>query len=69
MNLRALRLGQRADLAGHATQALDHVRAVIEAAPDVGPVLVAAYRAMSALRELRDVVDELPEICRGDPPR
>jgi hypothetical protein len=65
---RALLPGQRADLAGHVETAIAEVRAVIECAPDVGPVLVAAYRCMSTLRELRDTIDELSEIEREREP-
>ena len=61
---RALPREQRVDLAGHVDQAVAQVRAVIEAAPDVGPVLVQAYRCLSTLRELAGVVDDLPEIPR-----
>lgn len=64
MNLRALHPGQRADLCGHVGEALDHVRKCIEAAPDVGPVLVEGYRSLSALRALLDAIDSLPEIAR-----
>lgn len=64
MNLRALHREQRSDLVGHVDVALREVRLVIEAAPDVGPVLVECYRCLSALRALLDVVDALPEIGR-----
>jgi len=64
VNVHALLPGQRADINGHVGQALDHIRAVIEASPGCGPVLVEAFRCMSALRKLRDVVNELPEVRR-----
>ena len=61
MNRRALLAEQRTDLRGHVDVALAEVRAVLEGASDVGPILVGGYAALSALRRLRDVVDELPE--------
>jgi hypothetical protein len=62
---RALHPQQAADVRGHIDQAIAQVRACIEAAPDVGPVLVSAYRALSALGELRETIDALP-IVRGE---
>ena len=62
MNLRALRPEQRTAIFGHVESALAAVRAVIEIAPDVGPVLVQSYRALSVLRELREVAEMLPTI-------
>jgi len=59
-NKRALLPDQAADVRGHVDQALEHVRAAMNAAAEVGPVLVNGYRALSALRELRDTVDLLP---------
>jgi hypothetical protein len=65
VNRRALRPGERADLRGHVDVALEQIRLAIETAPDVGPLLIAAYRALSTLRELRETVEELPEMAEG----
>jgi hypothetical protein len=66
MNFRALKVGQRLDLFGTVDEALAAVRRTIECAPDVGPLLVQAYRCLAALRELRDTIDELPETTKED---
>ena len=64
MNLRALPREQRLDAVGHVEAAIREVRGAIEVEPTCGPMLVAAYRALSALGELREVVDALPELER-----
>jgi len=68
MNRRTLFPEQAADVRGHTEQAIAEVRAVLEAAVDVGPVLVSAFRAMAALRELRETIDSLPTIPREPGP-
>jgi len=62
VNVRALHAKQRLDALGHVEQAIAEVRACIETAVSCGPLLVACYRALSTLGELREVVDELPLI-------
>jgi hypothetical protein len=68
MNRRALRQQQRLDILTHVEQALDAVRKAIEVEPQAGPILVAAYRALSALGELREVADALPVIEQEEKP-
>jgi hypothetical protein len=62
MSRRALHCEQRLDCLDYVTAAITDVRACIEIAPDVGPVLVASYRALSALGELREAVDAMPVV-------
>ena len=65
-NLKTLHAGQRLDALGCVEQAIVQVRAVIKTAPNVGPILVASYRALSVLGELREVVDSMP-VVREEP--
>lgn len=58
----ALRTEQRLDIQDYIVAAITDVRACIELAPDVGPLVVAAYRALSVLGELREVVDAMPVV-------
>ncbi len=66
MTSHALRPGERADLRGAVDEAIDRTRTVLEISTDIGPILVAGFRAMSALRELREMIDELPETREAD---
>jgi hypothetical protein len=71
MNRRALFREQRIDAVGHVEEAIAGVRKAMEVEPSCGPILVAAYRVLSVLGELRDVIDDLPTIERdsGEPCR
>jgi hypothetical protein len=63
MNLRALSREQKLDCADYVNAALVDVRSIIETAPDAGPLLVAAYRALSVLGELRETIDSMPQVA------
>ena len=62
MNLRALTREQRLDALDYVQAALTDVRAIIETAPSCGPLLVACYRALSVLGELRETIDAMPVV-------
>jgi hypothetical protein len=57
-----MKTGQVLDCRGHVDTALDGIRAVLELAPQTGPVLIAAYRAASAVNELRHALELVPTI-------
>ena len=65
MNLRALRPEQRTANLGHVEAAIAEIRKAIEVEPQAGPLLVAGYRCLSTLGEMREVVDQLPVIEQG----
>lgn len=65
MNRRTLNREQRVDALAHVEQAIAELRKAMDVEPSCGPLLVAGYRAMSALGVLRDVVDELPIVDRA----
>ena len=68
MNRRALYREQRLDCLDYVAAAINDVRACIEIAPDVGPLIVAAYRALGVLGELREVLHMLPTIAEDPRP-
>jgi hypothetical protein len=62
LNRRALLREEQLDLLGNVDEALAVIRSIIDAAPDVGPVLVAAYRCLSTLGEMRETIDAMPVV-------
>jgi hypothetical protein len=64
MNRRTLLREQRIDALGHVEGAITAVRRAMEVEPGCGPLLVAGYRALSVLGELRETIDGLPVVER-----
>ena len=64
----ALHAEQRLDALDYINAAITDTRAVIEICPGCGPVLIGAYKCLSALGELREVIDALPVIEREPGP-
>lgn len=62
MNRRALYREQRVDAVGRVEAAIAEERKAMDVEPSCGPLLVAGYRAMTALGELRDTVDAMPVV-------
>jgi hypothetical protein len=67
VNKRALFREQRIDALGHVEEALAEVRRAMDVEPSCGPLLVAAYRALSVLGELRETIDSLPIVEKETP--
>jgi hypothetical protein len=68
MNRRALTAEQRLAALVHVDQAIAEVRRCIDVEPTAGPLLVASYRALSVLGELREVVDAMPQVAEESRP-
>jgi hypothetical protein len=68
MSRYALHREAKLDCADYVVAAICDVRACIELAPSCGPLLVAAYRALSVLGELRETIDAMPTIECGERP-
>jgi hypothetical protein len=63
MSTHALHLEAKLDCADYILAAITDVRAIIETAPSCAPLLIACYRALSVLGELRETIDALPVIA------
>ncbi len=63
---RALHREQAADARGHVEVAIAEIRKVIDVEPSCGPLLAGCYRCLSALADLREIVDSLPTIEREE---
>ena len=63
-NRRALYREQRIDALAHVEAAIAEVRKAMEVEPSCGPLLVAAYRCLSTLGEMRETIDALPVVER-----